>query len=393
MTKPLIFEKPTGFRDFPPPLAARKRMMEELIQTEFAKWGYAEVGTPTLEFYETVGQASAIDESRMFKCMDREGNTLVLRPDQTAPIARVVTSLLKHEPLPLRLCYHANVFRAQENEAGRNSEFFQSGVELVGEAGAEADAEVIALSVKVLTACRVDSFQIALGHVGLLEGFLRERIEDDEALTRLKEQLGARNLVEFRKQLGEIGLKESQRIEIETLVQAGTTLDQIKRLTSGSRSLAVQEAGQHLEELFEYLDAYGCAGAVTLDLGLVGSLDYYTGVYFEGYAAGQGFPLLSGGRYDGLYRHFRRFLPATGFAVQLDHLLAACPLRPEPRETIGLFYQADRKKEALSRARQLREEGYAVATHLLAEEDGLPEIAKRYDRVVTLPEGKGEGGC
>jgi ATP phosphoribosyltransferase regulatory subunit len=393
MTKPLIFEKPTGFRDYPPPLAARKRMVEELIQNQFTKWGYVEVGTPTLEFYETVGHASAIAEPRMFKCMDREGNTLVLRPDQTAPIARVVTSVLKHEPLPLRLCYHANVFRAQENEAGRNAEFFQSGVELVGEAGAEADAEVIALSVKVLTACQIDSFQIALGHVGLLEGFLRERIADEEALNQLKEQLGARDLVSFRKQLYELGLKEADRLEIETFVQAGTTRQEIKRLTNASQSIAVQEAAQHLDDVFEYLDAYGCAEVVTLDLGLVGSLDYYTGVYFEGYAAGQGFPLLSGGRYDGLYQHFRRFLPATGFAVQLDHLLEACPLKPKPQETIGLFYREDQKKEALSRARQLREEGFVVATHLLSEEDERIEVSGRYDRILICPEEKGELGC
>lgn len=132
MAKPREFEKPTGFRDFPPSLAAKKRAVEERIHRCFERWGYQEVITPTLEYHDTVGRASAIPEEKLFKLIDREGKTLVLRPDQTAPIARVVGSVLREVPVPLRLLYHGSVFRAQERSAGRNAEFFQSGVELVG---------------------------------------------------------------------------------------------------------------------------------------------------------------------------------------------------------------------------------------------------------------------
>ncbi len=117
------FEKPTGFRDFPPPTAAKKRLLERRVQTCFQQWGYREVLTPTLEYFDTVGAASAIPEYKMFKLIDREGKTLVLRPDLTAPIARMVSSVMKDEPLPLRLFYHASVFRAQDDSA-RTVEFF-----------------------------------------------------------------------------------------------------------------------------------------------------------------------------------------------------------------------------------------------------------------------------
>jgi ATP phosphoribosyltransferase regulatory subunit len=385
-----MFEKPTGFRDFPPPLAERKRMVEERIRERFTKWGYREVGTPTLEYYDTVGSASAIAESRMFKCIDREGNTLVLRPDQTAPIARVVTSILKREPLPLRLCYHANVFRAQENKAGRSAEFFQSGVELVGDAGAEADAEVIALAIEALEACQIRSFQIALGHVGLLESFLRERIPDEAALMELKEKLGLRDLVSFRRQLAEMGLKPEVQAEIDKLVHAGLDREQLRELVRTSQSVAVHEAAAQLEEVWECLEAHECADRVIVDLSLVGNLGYYTGVYFEGYASGQGFPLVSGGRYDRLYEHFRRFLPATGFAVQIDHLLAACPLNPERKGLIGLYYHAEMRREALAEARRLREQGFSVVTQAMTEGE-QPEPNQEFDRLIIWPNERGEG--
>lgn len=387
MTKPHTFEKPTGFRDFPPPLASKKRMIEQRVQTRFELWGYQEVCTPTLEFHDTVGNASAIPEQKMFKCIDREGNTLVLRPDQTAPIARLVSSVLKHEPLPLRLFYHASVFRAQEHEAGRNAEFYQSGVELIGESGAEADAEVIALAIEALKACEIQPFQLTVGHVGLLDGLISERVDDENARVRLKEDLGRRDVVGFRERVQHLNIGKSEKEELISLLRLVRERRHLSGLASGTSSPIVLEAVRYLEEVWSHLEDYGLASYVSFDPSLVGSLGYYTGVYFEGYAAGQGFPLLSGGRYDRLYGSFHRPLAATGFALKIDRLMEACPVPVNKPEKVGLFYHPAEKKRAIEQARQMREEGWIVVTHRLTAEKDPARYAGIYDRMLIISEG------
>jgi ATP phosphoribosyltransferase regulatory subunit len=386
MTKPQTFEKPMGFRDFPPLIAEKKRLLEDRVREQFVKWGYQEVCTPALEFFGTVGQSSQIPVSRMFKCMDRDGNLLVLRPDQTAPIARLVTSVLKREPLPLRLFYHGTVFRAQEKEAGRNSEKFQSGVELVGQAGPEADGEVIALAVESLQACGIGAPTIVLSHVGLLEGFLRERIHRDEAIEKLKETLEVRDLVAFRRILEELDLSLEERKEIMELTKPGLEGKDWQKLSASAKTEEVRDKFCYLKRVWDQLQIFGCMSQVKVDLSLVGSLGYYTGVYFEGYAEGMGFPLVSGGRYDQLYQSFHTDLPATGFALNTDRLLEASPLKPVSPKRIAVFYEPHLQQEAYRKVRSLREEGCAVIMQPVeSRADRTPDV----DEVLTIA-GEGE---
>ncbi|MEX2104211.1 MAG: ATP phosphoribosyltransferase regulatory subunit, partial [Bacilli bacterium] len=189
MAKPRVFEKPLGMRDLLPETVLYKRQLEHSIQQCLRRWGYEEIVTPTLEYYDTIGEASLIEEDKLFKLLDRGGNTLVLRPDMTAPIARVISSILRNEPLPLRLSYHGNVFRAQEKEAGRHAEFFQSGVELIGDGSAEADAEIVALAVDCLRQAGVKDFRIALGSMAYVDRLFAEVISNKEDEDQLKQYL------------------------------------------------------------------------------------------------------------------------------------------------------------------------------------------------------------
>src|SRR5690554_1891450 len=176
MSKPKVFEKPGGVKDYLPEAVNKLRTIEWNVLACMKSWGYRQIMTPTLEYYDTVGLASSTANEKLFKLLDKRGTTLVLRSEMTAPIARVVASLLKEENLPLRLSHHSNVFRAIEEEAGREAEFFQTGVELVGDGSAEADAEVIALAIACLKAAGVADFKIALGHIGFLNGLLNSTL-------------------------------------------------------------------------------------------------------------------------------------------------------------------------------------------------------------------------
>lgn len=174
MSKPKGFEKPIGFRDYLPHAVSKLRKIENDVLNCMNQWGYSQIMTPTLEYYDTVGVASSTSDQKLYKLLNNRGQALVLRSEMTAPVARVVSSLLKDEPLPLRLSYHANVFRAIEEEAGREAEFYQTGVELVGDDSPEADAEVVALAIESLKAAGVQTFKIAMGHVGFLNGLFQE---------------------------------------------------------------------------------------------------------------------------------------------------------------------------------------------------------------------------
>ncbi|GGE04298.1 ATP phosphoribosyltransferase regulatory subunit [Marinithermofilum abyssi] len=388
MAKPREFEKPTGVRDFPPRVAEKKRAVEERVRVCFERWGYREVITPTLEYFETVGGASAIEEHKLFKLLDRDGQTLVLRPDQTAPIARVVASMLREEPLPLRLYYHANVFRAQENEAGRNAEFYQSGVELVGDASPEADAEVVALAMEALQACEIEPLQIVVGHIGLLDGLLSERLTDRSQAALLKESLGQRNFVAYRNQVRRFQLPKEDEENLLSLLRIRGNREQLTVLRDLAHTGRTREAVSHLEAMWDALEDMGAAGHVVLDLSLVGSLDYYTGIYFEGYGSAKGAYLVSGGRYDRLLEQFDRPTPATGFGLKTDRLMEASPSFDREGERIALAYSPKAREEAFREARRLREAGQAVFLYRFKEgETAVPAaMRKSFDRVLEVKE-------
>ncbi|PTM56640.1 ATP phosphoribosyltransferase regulatory subunit [Desmospora activa] len=372
MGKPREFEKPVGVRDFLPEVARKKQWVERQVEERFTAWGYREVITPTLEYFDTVGGASAIDEDKLFKLLDGQGKTLVLRPDQTAPIARVVASLMREEPLPLRLFYHANVFRAQEREAGRSAEFFQSGVELVGDHSPEADAEVLALAVESLQACRVGSIQLAIGHIGLLDALLMEQLQDRKTADQLRECLSRRNLVEFRHRVNALDLPERGREWLLSILEqrGGVTILQRWKGTDCSR---VQKAIAHLEGIWEALCDWELDHYMGIDLSLVGSLDYYSGIYFEGYGAAS-YYLLSGGRYDRLLERFDRPAPARGFALKTDRLIMAGTGEGSVKEAITLVYDPASRRRAYREATRLRSEGKAVTLRIDENNPGIAVI-------------------
>ena len=207
MSKPKVFEKPLGVKDYLPEAVTKLRNIEFRVWLVWRRWGYNQIITPTLEYYDTVGVASSTVDKKLFKLLDRKGKTLVLRSELTAPIARVVSSLIKEQAFPFRLSYHSNVFRSIEEEAGRDSEFFQTGVELIGDASSEADAEVVALAIASLQAAGVEKFKIALGHVGFLNGLFHETLDDrSDAQLSLKEHLLSRDYVGYRKRLSRLSL-------------------------------------------------------------------------------------------------------------------------------------------------------------------------------------------
>ncbi|MFS0724713.1 ATP phosphoribosyltransferase regulatory subunit [Paenibacillus sp. 1P07SE] len=394
MSKPKVFEKPIGAKDYLPHAVAKLRTVERLVLDCMAGWGYEQIITPTMEYYDTVGVASSTSDQKLFKLLNNRGTTLVLRSDMTAPIARVVASLLKEEQFPLRLSYHSNVFRSIEEEAGREAEFFQTGVELVGDASPEADAEMVALAIASLQAAGVSRFKIAIGHVGFLNGLFEEMLGDrEEAQEALKACLLGRDYVGYRERLTQLELAEPVRQELEAILRLRGGEEVCEQALQLSGNATAQASIRHLCKIWEVLESYGVRDQVLIDLTMIGDFSYYTGMTFEGYAADLGFPVVSGGRYDNLLQQFGRPAPATGFAVKTTRILDLVEGDGgDHRRRVLIGFDDASRAEALAAAARYRAAGDIAVTCKVEEWDGWQAEDVRYDEVIA-PGSRTKGGA
>ncbi|MFC5471453.1 ATP phosphoribosyltransferase regulatory subunit [Cohnella suwonensis] len=363
MTKPKVFEKPTGVKDYLPHAVSKLRRIERDVLACMRRWGYEQIMTPTIEYYDTVGVASATSDQKLFKLLNQRGTTIVLRSDMTAPIARVVGSLLKDERFPIRLSYHGNVFRAFEEEGGREAEFYQTGVELVGDASPEADAEVIALAIASLQAAGVPSFKIAMGHVGFLNGLFSETLPGLESEQEaLKACLLQRDHVGYRDEIRKLSVDAARQRELENILRLRGGKDVCAQALELSANEGARAAIGHLCEVWDALEAYGLQEHVLIDLTMIGDFSYYTGMTFEGYASQLGFPVVSGGRYDNLLAQFGRPAAATGFALKTTRILEVVGDAAEEETRVLIVYDESERKAAFADARHRRSQGQSVVT-------------------------------
>ena len=370
------FSTTPGTRDVLPPESTRLLDVQARVLGRFRMHGFREVVTPALEYAEVVDEPKLRDSS--FKLFDPDNQTLVLRPEMTTPIARLVVQRLRNSPPPHKLSYSLPVYRRANVGRGQSAEFHQAGVEVVGSPSPGEDAGAISLLVDVLESLGLrapEDFVLVLGQTAFYEGYLRS--EAPEAAHDLLTALAAKDLVrvdELSATLSE-GVSEGVR-GIPRLVGPatdGSVLEAAARYAE--RSIDAGAALENLREILAHLEAYGRLGAVMLDLGLIGRRNYYTGAVYEAYAAGLGFTVANGGRYDNLLLRFGEPMPATGFAISLERLISVLPEREAP----PLLVLVGAGVEAARAAARLRSLGVPVL-HLA--EDLRQDAALDYARSV-----------
>jgi ATP phosphoribosyltransferase regulatory subunit len=380
---------PEGVRDLLFADAAAVRGMTAALRALWSTWSYRELILPTFEYADTLAtDVGAQIDAELYRFFDRHGRTLALRPDMTIPTARVVGTRLYDQPMPLRLCYAGSVFRHERPRAGRQHEFLQAGIELIGAPGHAADAEAIALAVTSLRALGLPEFRITIGHVGFFHGLSAALALPDRLSGRLRLAVERRSEAELADLLGQAGT---------VAATARRALLQLPRLTGPSEILreaeelclngAMAGAVADLRALCDLLEAYGVADAVNYDLAEVRDLDYYTGITFEGFAPGLGVSLISGGRYDELIGHFGPEQPAVGWALTLDQILVARELQGvRPAEPVpNVLLSAAGHLEGLAWATEARARGLRVEVDLAgmkpqelwesARARGIPHVA------------------
>lgn len=362
---------PEGTRDLILKECVEKKKLQTSIEESLDKWGYNEVITPTIEFYQTynAGYQNLKDEN-MYKFFDNKGRILVLKPDMTIPIARLVATKLKDIKPPIRLRYASNVFRVHESLGGKRNEYTDCGVELIGLTNDESDLEILLTALDALTALNVDGFKLDIGDISLFNSAIKElNLNEDESseLASLVDQKSLKQLELFLEKLDVPDKCKDFFIKLPWLFGGVEILEEGKKIAFNDE---VVKSIEYLEKLYNYLEELGCSEGITFDLGMVPMLNYYTGIIFRGYVEGIGTTVLSGGRYDNLIKSFGRDLPSVGFSINLDSVLDLTKgTKTNSVKKYIVSYGAKNLVEALKEASILRKNGKIVELNPINELD------------------------
>jgi len=317
---------PVGMATILPHTAQRVRHVEDVLLTTLGRWGYQEIIPPTFEYLDVLSAGLEPDLiEKCYKFSDRTtGRILILRPDVTAQIARIVAMGMVEPVLPLRLCYRTTVFRYEPEHAGREREIFQVGAELIGADDVATDGEIIALMVECLKQLGLSEFKVSLGHVGFFRALLSRSGMSIEGRKRAEQAAAKKDLPRLEEILhGE----RVSRLQARTILQApglygGEEVLDRGRLLAG-RDRELRAALDRLTHVYRLLQSSGLKSHLLLDLGEFRGFDYYDGVVFDVFTEGLGCELGGGGRYNHLIGRFGRDLPSTGFALDVDRLFRA----------------------------------------------------------------------
>ena len=367
-----IFHTPEGVRDIYNGECSQKRKVQEKIHRVFHQYGYEDIETPTFEYFEVFSrEVGTIPSRELYKFFDREGNTLVLRPDFTPSVSRPCATYFNPDEEPVSLCYTGNTFINNSSYRGRLKETTQMGVEHIGDESADADAELLAMTVECLLAAGLTEFQVSVGQVDYFKSLLKEAELDTEAEERLRTLISQKNSFGVQEFVEEQKLKEGIArafVEIPQMFGSADVLKKARSLTNNARAL---EAVARLEEIYEILKIYGYEKYVSFDFGMLSKYQYYTGIIFQAYTYGTGEPMIKGGRYNGLMKHFGKPAASIGFAIEVDNLLLALSsqklLSEKDEKPEVILYEAQERAEAIEKARKLRTQGHSVSLRLKKE--------------------------
>ena len=384
---------PEGVRDVYGAECHRKRMVQNMIHDNFASLGYEDIKTPAFEFFDVFGREIGTTPSKeLYKFFDKDGNTLVLRPDFTPSIGRCAAKYFMEQSVPVRLTYSGNTYTNTSNLQGKLKEITQMGVELIGDSSVMADAEMIHLAVSSLKASGLKDFQVSIGEIGFFKGICEEAMLDEDTEMNLREYISNKNYFGAEELLLSNQKLDKEKIEsflkITELFGSYEVLDEALTLVHNERS---KQAIARLQQLYDLLKLYGDEKYVSFDLGLVSKYHYYTGIIFKGYTYGVGDAVMTGGRYDSLLAYFGKDAASIGFVINVDLVMQALATRdllPEVEaDTVVLLYDDQCIAESIRYASELRKLGTACELLLYDEnmgEDTYVALAQNGNKKAVL---------
>jgi ATP phosphoribosyltransferase regulatory subunit len=316
----MVYQPPAGARDLLPLDVAQKRWIEDKLQQVFHRWGYHRIITSTLERMDTLMAGGAIQSSTVIQLQNADNEELGLRPELTASIARTVVTRMAGNAYPQRLYYNGNVFQRPPNlQHNQPQEFFQAGLELLGGGGLVADGEVLMIVADCLQALALNQWHLILGEAGITRSLLQ--VFPEQLRSQVRQAIAHLDRITIDK----LPLSEELRSRARMMLDLrGNPSDVLQKVSSLGLEPSQQAAVNNLKALVDLLASQGNY-PIILDLSLIQTIDYYTGIVFEVVGDTElGATVLGrGGRYDqllGLYHPQGENIPGIGFAFSIEDL-------------------------------------------------------------------------
>lgn len=364
-------QTPKGMRDlFGEELKSVSHVLE-VMRGAFSSRGFEEVSTPTVEYLELFQKKSGSSiVGQLYAFKDKSGQKLVLRPELTAPVARLYITQLRSAPKPVKVCYFGNCFRYEEPQAKRWREFFQSGAEIIGSDRPEADAEVISLSDQIMRQLGVPGYELRIGHIRLLrEALLHAGVKED-AQDPIMRAIDSKEETRVEEEFRRAGIRGKDREVLESLIKLSgdeRVLAEAEEITE--KLPGVKSTLQNLRDVLKYSRALGVE-KFRIDLGIARGLEYYTGCVFELYVDGT--QVAGGGRYDELLELLGgEPCPAVGVGFGVDRIAQLFlerggTLPKKELDCMVLPVKEEMLVESMKLAKELRASGFSVDVDLMA---------------------------
>lgn len=297
--------------------------LEKAVLNVFKNEGYRQIKTPAFEYYDLFSEAdNSLETKDMYKLIDNNGQLMVLRPDATIPIARMMATHYKESDGDVKLMYLTDVFRRADFRAGEKREFKQAGIEYFGSASPKIDADLILTAEKAVSAACVGEIKIELGDVDYFNGFLKELMKDErlrsvDTRLRLKELVESKNIPGLKRFAEEFDVNESlTSVLLEIPLLYGNIDEVCDRADKLAMNPEMKAAVENIRRIYSETGKEN----ITADMGLINTLEYYSGMIFKIYIKNTGVIAGSGGRYDALMQKFGKKIPAVGFGLNIDVL-------------------------------------------------------------------------
>ena len=356
--------------------AVKYTYISKMAQEIFESYGYTYIKTPIFEetdlFKRGIGEGTDVVEKEMYTFKDRGDRSLTLRPENTASVVRsYLENAIYGKEDVTKYYYNGSMFRYERPQAGRQREFNQIGVEVLGESSPILDAEVIAMSYSLLEKLGISDLEVHINSVGT-----------NASRTKYRETL--LNFLEPMKE--ELCEDCRMRMEKNPLRVLDCKVDKCKELTKNAPSIIdslTEEEREHYETVKKYLDIFGVK--YVEDSRLVRGLDYYSSTVYEiitNKLGAQG-TVLGGGRYDNLLKQLGdKDIPAVGFAAGVERMMMLLEDYPKNTPDVYVAWLGEGTQEfGLKIAKELRDNG--VKTFVDFNSKGMKSHMKKADKLAV----------
>ncbi len=326
---------PSGTRDEFGMQAEVKESIQMKLLGLFRKRGFRKLTTPVVEYSDVFGPLST-DNYRPYQFLDEQGERLVLRPDLTLPVARVMSTT--GVDIPVKWYYSGDVFRVKKQLSGSYNQATQAGIEIIGYQGIKADWECLQIALSGCRQMALTDVTIELSQARFVDTVLNQLALPEPTRQSLRQALFNKNLSRYESLWAPLKGTQAEPFlaewpwlfgDFDTVITTAKTLPQ---------SPALRQIIQDLTATERFIKAQFPEVQVTLDLSSRSPQTYYTGMAFRGFTGKSADYLFSGGRYDDLLKNFQKVVvSAVGVAFDIDALVERTPIPQEPIQTLIYF--------------------------------------------------------